>query len=135
MGYTEHAGFSRPDFLADQSSAERTSGRQIAWDEVSDDFIGTDGKKALPSGTPVAPAADGRRIIEAPDAGTGAYGLLEGPAHEDEDAAPLSGYGVIIGGVVYEQLVPGITAGIKTALGDRFFFEQYADSRTAAEES
>jgi hypothetical protein len=132
MGRTTYTGFSRPDFLADQSSAERTSGRQIAWDEVDASFDGADGKAFIPSGHPVTDAADGKRIIPVVAANDeNAWGLLEGPAHEDDEvsgAAPLTGYGVIVGGVVYEQLIPGLSADAKTALS-RFFFEEYADSR------
>lgn len=135
---TEYSGFSRPDFLADRSSAERTSGRQIDWENVAASFEGDDGYKAIPSGHPMAPAGDGRRIVPATNAAgneANAQGLLEGPAHELEEAAPSTGFGMIVGGVVYEQLVPGVTAAIKTALGTRFFWETYEDTRSTQEES
>jgi hypothetical protein len=68
-------------------------------------------------------------------------GLLTTEALEDSQAAGLSGYGLIVGGVVYENLLPEasgtpatINATYKTELqtagvGTGFAFVQYGDDR------
>lgn len=68
--------------------------------------------------------------------------ILETSADEDDPAAALTGFGCLIGGVLFENLLPDATgtpavlpAVYKTELaragvGTGFAFEQYADDRT-----
>lgn len=68
-----------------------------------------------------------------------AVGLLETNAAEDSDAQALSGYSLIVGGVLYETLMPdaagspkALPAQYRTELrnaGCTFKFVRYADSR------
>jgi hypothetical protein len=70
-----------------------------------------------------------------------AIGLLATDAIENDRSAAQSGYGLIIGGVIYEPLLPEATgsprtlaAGIKTELqaagvSTGFVFHVYADDR------
>jgi hypothetical protein len=66
-----------------------------------------------------------------------AYGFIETGADEDSDTDAISGYGMIIGGVIYENLLPDSVAGdlpsaYKTELqaaGTGFAFKDYEDSR------
>lgn len=136
MGRTEYTNMSRTGFLVDPSSAERSSGRQIDWDEVDEEDFGVVGARVIPHGHPMAPSGgDSNKIVPATNAAANeaaAIGLLEGPAAENDQSAALSGYGLITGGVAFAELVPGMTATTQSALEGNargFLFEEYADSR------
>jgi len=62
-----------------------------------------------------------------------AKGLLASNAEENSRVDSLSGYGVIVGGVIYETLLPeSLTAAVKSELQDHstgFAFETYEDTR------
>ena len=68
-----------------------------------------------------------------------AVGMLETSALEDDPVAAKSGYGMIVGGRLYENLLPDATgspkvlaSAIKTELaasGTGFSFEQSGDNR------
>lgn len=99
------------------------------------------GPKILPAGTVVGEdLGDGKlrpRVVTT----NPAIGILETTAVENDRAASLSGYGVIIGGHFYENLLPNasgspavLTSQVKTELranGNAWSFEQYGDSRDA----
>lgn len=131
---TLHTGLSRPSFLVDPTSAERDGGRQIDWDNVSTSF-GAAGSKVIPHGHPMSPAGDGKRMVPSTNAASNegtSEGLLEGPAVEDDLSAAKTGYGIVTGGVVYAELVPGLTNTTKTALAANvrgILFKTYEDSR------
>jgi hypothetical protein len=141
MARTVYVG-SRPGFIVDHSSINRNSGRQIDWTAVNASFVDpATGKKKLPAGTAVGEVTAGGKVAERVVTTRPAIGLLASDAIEDDRSAALSGYGVIIGGVVYENLLPDATGGpppvlaaaIKTELnasGTGFVFEMYGDDRT-----
>lgn len=98
------------------------------------------GDKVLKGGTAVGDAASTTGKLRPRVVTTNpAIGLLATDAIENDPSAALSGYGVIIGGAVYEALLPDATgsprtiaAGIKTELnaaGTGFAFLLYADDR------
>lgn len=139
---TTYGGFGGVSFLVDPTSAERNAGQQIDWDEVdADDFADPNGGvgKFIPHGHPMAPSegTDTNKVVPATNAAgneADAIGLLEGPAYELDQTAALSGYGLVTGGLVYAELVPGLTATTQGALEDLprgFRFETYADSRAS----
>jgi len=74
-------------------------------------------------------------------AGIVACGMLVSNAVENSKSDSVSGYGIIVGGNLYENLLPDATGTpavlsdeIKTELanaGTGFYFEQYGDSRTS----
>lgn len=107
------------------------------------------GKKLIPAGKCMAERAGGKIIPRVDQTTTSevATGFLETNAIEDEPSAALTGYGVIIGGVLYENLLPDATAGATTGtiaatyknelVGNTsnpkstgLVFEQYADNRS-----
>jgi hypothetical protein len=106
--------------------------------------IGGTGARSIPAGTIVAELTSGKIVPRAirPGAET-ATGILETNAVENDRSAALSGHGVIIGGAIYENLLPdatGTPAVLPTAyktelqtagVGTGFAFEQYADTRGA----
>lgn len=124
-------------FVADAHSIDRSTGRQIDWTQVT--ATNADGKKFLVAGTVVGELAGAGRVAPRVATTNPAIGILETDAVEDERFAALSGYGVMKGGILYENLLPDATgtpktlsAAIKTELnaaGNGFAFEQYGDSR------
>lgn len=131
---------STPSFIADPASVDRSTGRQIDWDNVPSSFAGADGKKVIPAGHRVYETEDGKIVPEPGDDGDGnpvneLIGLIETNAIEGDNSAALSGYGVIVGGVVYTELLPEeLEAEDLEALaevGTGFAFETYSDSRAS----
>ena len=127
----------RPPFVADAHSIDRSTGRQIDWTQIT--ATNADGKKFLVAGTVVGELAGAGRVGPRVATTNPAIGILETDAVQDEGFAALTGYGVIKGGILYENLLPDATGTPKTlaaatktelnAAGNGFSFEQYGDSR------
>ena len=99
------------------------------------------GSKVLKAGTAVGVLAGSGKLRPRVVTANPAIGLLESDAIELDRSAALTGYGVIVGGVIYENLLPDATggppktiaAGIKTELaaaGTGFAWEVYQDTRS-----
>lgn len=92
------------------------------------------GKKMIPAGYPMAASSSGSGPMLPANDGT-ANCLLATNAHEDNGSDALSGYGVILGGVIYSNLLPvTLAGGAVTALqaaGTGFAFRTYSDSTAA----
>lgn len=133
---------SRAGFVVDPNSMELSEGRQIDWANVAAGYVdATTGKKVLPAGTVVGELLGGSKKISPRVLTTNpAVGLLATNAVEGERSDSYSGYGMYIGGVVYEALLPDSTgspktlaAAIKTELtnaGCTFKWRVYEDNRT-----
>lgn len=101
------------------------------------------GYKHIPAGTPMVEIDASGLMIPRPAganvAGQTTIGLIASDASEDRgpgNTESLSGYGVIIGAVVYEELLPvTIDADARTALlalpGGGIAFETYEDDRAS----
>lgn len=137
MGYTT-TNLSRPPVVADPHSIIRNSGRQIDWANVS--ATNADGKKIVPADTVVGELLGTGKVSPRVVTTNPAVGIMETTAVEGETFAALSGYGVIIGGHIYENLLPDASGGppkvlptaIKTELranGYAWSFEVYGDNR------
>lgn len=99
------------------------------------------GSKSIPAGKVMAEMTDGRLVTRAerPGAETASC-ILETPAVEDDPTAAKTGYGCMIGGVLFENLLPDasgspavLPADYKTELqaagvGTGFAWERYEDS-------
>lgn len=128
---------SRLPFVADPHSVIRNSGRQIDWANVS--ATNADGKKIVYAGTVVGELLGTGKVSPRVATTNPATGIMETTAVQGETFAALSGYGVIIGGHFYENMLPDATgspktlaAAVKTELnanGFVFSFEQYGDNR------
>lgn len=128
---------SRLPFVADPHSVMRNSGRQIDWANVS--ATDADGNKVVYAGTVVGELLGTGKVSPRVVTTNPATGIMETTAVEGEQEASLSGYGIIIGGHLYENLLPDATgtpktlaSAVKTELnsnGFRFSFEQYGDNR------
>jgi hypothetical protein len=133
---------SQPGFIVDYQSIVLNSGRQIDWANVAAGFVdATTGKKVLPAGTVVGELLGGGKVSPRVVTTNPATGILAAQALEGDLDAALSGYGVIVGGRLYENLLPDATGGppatlaaaIKTELGTNshgFSFETYSDDRS-----
>ncbi len=114
--------FGLPGWVADPNSVDRHgAGSQINWAAFTNARYGTAGRRKIPSGEPVSWDANGLLI---PSDGTGKTGLLTTDANEDSLNAALTGYGVIVGGVIYAAALPvTLTAGQTTALNNHFILQ------------
>lgn len=131
---------STPTFVADPASIDRSTGRQVDWENVDSSFAGADGKKVIPAGYRVYEMEDGKIVPEAMVDGedepiNALIGLIETNAIEDDRSAALSGYGVVVGGVVYTELLPEELEAEDleelAEVGTGFAFETYSDSRVS----
>ncbi len=124
---------SRPGFILDYESIDRMDGRQIDWAAVTN--TDAEGRKFLPAGTPVGTLAGAGKLRPRVVTTNPAIGLLETNAYENTRSASQSGYGVIVGGVIYENLLPvALDAATRTELntanvGTGFSFQTYGDTR------
>jgi hypothetical protein len=104
----------KPAFVVDPNYIARNSGRQIDWDNVPDSYRpgGGTGAKLIPAGQAVCELTGGKIIPRVNRPGSEACaGFLETTAIENEPGHSKSGYSVIVGGVLYEPLLPDATAG------------------------
>jgi hypothetical protein len=133
-----------PSFAVDPSSLRRSSGRQISWEDVEGNTEDGDpgpygelGKRVIPAGTAVGDTLGSGKISPRVDTTNPAIGILETSAVEDSTVASMSGYGMLVGGVVYENLLAidsGDLSDVKEELADAgctFQYEEYEDSRTS----
>lgn len=106
------------------------------------------GAKTLAAGKVIVELTSGKIAPRSDRPGSEeAAGILETNAIENDISAALSGYGVIVGGVIYENLLPDATAGATTGVlptayktemmgstsspkSTGFVFEQYLDNRS-----
>lgn len=97
------------------------------------------GSKVIKSGTVMAELSSGKIIPRKAVTGSEtAIGFLVGDAEEDAKQDALSGFGLIIGGVVYEDLLPDRDeSGFATWIGEirtagsQLRLETYSDSRAS----
>lgn len=127
-------------FIADHNSIVRNDGRQIDWANVGAGYIdATTGKKVLKGGTVIGELLGTGKVSPRVVTTNPATGILETDAVEGDPSAALSGYGVIIGGAVYEALLPEaagsprvLASAVKTELqaaGTGFAFLTFSDVR------
>jgi hypothetical protein len=120
-----------PGFIVDHSSITRNDGRVVDWPTVAAGFVDPNtGKKRIPAGTLMGEVTPGGMVVPNTAA---PIGLLASDAVEGDRSAALSGYGIIKGGVIFQNLLPGgVPSGAsKTALdaaGTKFAWETYADN-------
>lgn len=112
-----------------------------ALEDNDEAIVGGSGSKVVPAGTVMAELSSGKLVPRAIRPGSEtAIGILETNATEDSRTDALSGYGLIVGGVLYENLLPEasgspavINSTYKTELqaagvGTGFAFRQFSDN-------
>lgn len=113
-------------FVAQPSSLDYDMGRNIDWDNAA-------AATTIPAGTAMSILADGticpyasRPAVEV------ALGLLVASANKD-DRSGYAGHGLIIGGGIFENLLPDFAGGawatIKGDLSGAFHWMTYEDDR------
>lgn len=127
---------SRAGFIADDNSIVRDTGRQIDWAHVATDgTYGATGSRVIPAGTVMGELLSGAKTVSPRVVTTNpAVGILETDASENDPVAAKSGYGFIIGGAVYQNLLAGgapdaTTKGELNGAGTGFAFLTYSDAR------
>ena len=97
---------SLPGFVADPASIDRNTGIVIDWASVDAAREDANGDKTIQAGTIMAQKSSGKWIPRLDVSGSEkAGGILETTAVEGETFAALSGYGCIIGGAIYKNLL------------------------------
>lgn len=118
----------RPKFVADEGSVMLLgTGAQVNWAAVDPE---DDGRRLLHAGT-VIWRDPSTGLIEPADTGNGkdANGILVADCH-DGRGQNRALHGVYLGGHFYENLMATPPSGAdKAALGERFVFIEYEDSR------
>lgn len=123
MPTTSSYRLSRAQWLVDWENAPRDLGVQIDWDSVDPARVDGNGRKYVPDGTIMARIAASGKVIPRRDVaargnalGTEvAAGILIGQANESDRSDALTGYGLLLGGVVYGNLLPDAgQAGLAT---------------------
>lgn len=130
---------SLPGFIADLASVDRNTGITIDWANVDSGRENSAGKKVIEAGTIMAELSGGKWIPRLDVSGAEkASGILEATAVEDEKAAALSGYGCIIGGVIFKNLLAETDENDfatwlaelnDTGVSTGFAWQTYADDR------
>src|SRR5690349_2793476 len=134
----------RQPFVADRDSLIRDTGHTIDWANVpTDGSYGVTGKRRIPAGTAVGELLSGNGSLSPRVVTTNpAVGFLETDADEDNQVDARSGYGLLRGGHLYENLLPQATgsprvlpSAVKTELNGAgvasFVFSQYYDNTTS----
>ena len=111
-----------------------------ALEDDDEAVVGGTGHLTIPAGTVMAELASGKVVPRAIRPGSEtSIGLLETAADQTSRSDALSGYGLIIGGVIFENLLPDATGSpavinstykteLQTAgVGTGFAFRQYGD--------
>lgn len=108
---------------------------QIESGDTAPYIVSESGNKVIPAGTVMAFLSGTKMVPRAVQPGSeGAWGLLMSTAEENSKSDSLSGYGVIVGGVIYENLLPETITSYKTELetnGTTFLWLTYSDSSEA----
>lgn len=141
MPITSSRVTTRQPFVADRDSLVRDTGHTIDWANVaSDGTYGVTGKRRIPAGTVMGELLSGNGQISPRIVTTNpATCILETDADEDNLVDARSGYGVLRGGHLYENLLPQATgtprqlaAAVRTELAaafvSDFVFSQYTDN-------
>lgn len=115
-------------FTADEQSLERIAlGGTIKLSAFTDASFGTAGQRVIPAGTPVKRDADKTLIPAVGTEPAGTVFLTASDVVENADIGRGSDRttGLYAGGVFFEDKLPGaaLTAGMKTALGPKFTFQ------------
>jgi|SRR5919205_1219171 hypothetical protein len=136
MGRTDY-NLSGLPFVVDPHNTPRDNGHQIDWANVGNGYKNSAGKKVLPAGTAVGTLLGSGKISPRVADTNPAVALLATTAIEDEDSAAASGYGVFLGGVFYENMLPDASGGVLPAdikaelaeAGTGFAWRTYSDDR------
>lgn len=139
MGRTDYNLSGHPG-VVDPHNTPRDNGHQVDWENVDDAYKNDAGKKVIPALTAVGTLLGSGKVSPRAADTNPAVALLATTAIEDEDSVAASGYGVFLGGVFYENLLPDATGGppktlpadIKAELaeaGTGFAWRTYSDDR------
>lgn len=146
MSRSTFSEISGPSFLVQQGLEDRDNGHQIDWANITASSgvvpaLTAQGKKWLKAGTPVGTALGSGKMGPRVDTTNPAVGLLATVAVEGEPQAAKTGYGLITGGMVFENLIPGASGTPATlpqdikdelaANGTGFAWRTYVDNRVS----
>lgn len=137
MGRTVR-NFTRPDFLVEKHNAARDFGHQVNWSAVDAAKENEFGNKELKAGTFVSVVSG--KIVPRDDVSDAvanpAMGILVSSANQHSDTDSHSGYGIVRGGIVIEDMMITGSVSLSDAKSELqsnsdygFNFESYSDDR------
>lgn len=148
MTRTDYGNTVKPGFIVDYHSMDQGIGGQISWDDVPDSYKDAAGFKVLPAGKVMGVVPSGIKagklvphdsaLIGGANPPATEFALLASGAYENSKVAALSGYGTIVGGVIYENLLPDssgaprvLPAPLKTGLNNsgKFTWQRRTETR------
>lgn len=133
FGAGEFAELTAPAAAGDESLAVAALVNAIESDDEASYIVSESDAKVIKAGTVMCQLSSGKIVPRVNRPGSEeAKGLLMTTAIENDRSASLSGYGMIVGGVIYENLLPETITSYKTELennGLSWVWETYADNR------
>lgn len=131
-GAGKFAKLTAPAALGATSLAVEALDAALANGNTASYLVSKSHDKVIPGGTVMCELSSGKIVPRAAAPGSEqAMGLLISTAIENQRSHSLSGYGVIVGGVIYETLLPETITSYKTELetnGLSWVWQTYADS-------
>jgi hypothetical protein len=135
MNRTNLGNSVKPGFIVDYHSMDQGVGGQISWEDVPDSYKDAAGFKSIPAGKVMGVVPSGVKagklvphdsaLIGGANPAATEFALLASGAYENSKVAAISGYGTIVGGVIYENLLPDssgnpkvLAPALKTGLGN-----------------
>lgn len=134
LGAGEVAELSAPAALGATTLTVLALDAAIEDNDTATYVVSQSGDKVLKAGIAVSQLTNGKIVPRAVSTGAGAIGaigLMLTPAIENSKGDSLSGYGIVVGGVIYENLLPEVITSYKTELetnGMSWVWATYADS-------
>lgn len=131
-GAGEFAKLTAPASVGDSDLTVEALDAAIESDDEAVYVVSQSRAKVIPAGTVMCQLSSGLLVPRAVRPGSeSAIGLLMSTATQGSRSESLSGYGIIVGGVIYENLLPEVITSYKTELGTAgsgWVWQTYADS-------
>lgn len=132
FGTGEYARLTAPAAVGATSLAVEALEAAIEAADTAPFVVSLSNHKVIPAGTVMAFLSGTKMVPRAVQPGSeGSWGLLMSTAEENSKSDSLSGHGVIVGGVIYENLLPETITSYKTELetnGMTWLWLTYSDS-------
>lgn len=132
FGEGKYARLTAPAAAGATTLAVEKLATALAEDDEATYTVSQSGSKVIPAGTVMSQLSSGKLVPRAARPGSeAAIGLLISTATENSKNDSLSGYGVVVGGVIYENLLPETITDYKTELGTNgsgWVWQTYGDN-------
>lgn len=133
FGADKYVKLTAPADAGDETITVEALTTALGGTETATYLVSASGSKVIKAGTVLCQLTSGKYVPRAARPGSEeAVGLLISAATENSTTDALTGYGIIVGGVIYETLLPETITSYKTELGTNglgWVWLTYADGR------